>query len=969
MVKKLSLALAILLLLFGGGAVLLYLNASTLLEGAKPQLQAILRQQLGADLDFQKVDLTVRPLPQLTVRDLKFSKEGSKGESYAVEIAETEIALAVAPLLAKKLQLTKMKLIAPRIRVDLRTEKSSRSNPLPAGANSATSTVTTDGGSPSKAAIVLLADTIKITDGELELLQDERTVKVSGLKASLAVKELNLGIIDGTALLIETPILEGVLNSYQSKSGTPIALKNEPFQIGAQAIELLARPGGRALTIGQIKGELLGVELRNGSLSPQEGGILQLDLAIPQLEESLQPAKAFLPALTELQLAGAAAFNGKIELETGLIVGQLTSRNLQGQYAGQKFRSGTASTNLQLSSQNQAIKNLTLSAELLTEDAQGNIELAGNLKLPSKEQPLSGGIKISSKRLPIAAIQPLLKRFAPDLNLTGDLAPNLNLTLNPNGPELVGLLGVSDGGLEKDGLKLSPINAVVQLNNNGKQTRAEIEQGTFELGEMRRKISISGWLTHPQLDSRVKVNADELPLEQLLPMLAKLQGSNQGSNNAAELNWSGRIAPKLEIRLTAGQLSGTTGSINLSQVMGEFGQTRVAALSGNIALDEQQFSSSDLRGDINDEPLRLSFTANRRDSKITLQQSRLEGLAGFTTLSGSYQLNSKELNANLDSSEISLERALRALVPSVSQQITGTVRKLSAGISGNLDRSLAQTLTGEGALQIADAKIKGVNLVREALNKLSENPLLAALVPRDLPQRFSQYLEKDDTELKLIAADLIARSGTTATDNLELVGEFFRISAQGTLDPTAKVNLRATLTFDREFSALLLSSVKEVKPLLNKRGELPIPLNLTGNLPNISVRPDMEELLRSRLEGELKLRATETLEGILGVPRSRQESRQESRQDTRQDQYREQNNRRELDPQPPADTNSGGPRVYDQGAGGESTPPDAYNTNSFDTGSYDRDPNRRPEQAYPERARSRSPGQLTPRELLEKVLR
>jgi AsmA protein len=165
--------------------------------------------------------------------------------------------------------------------------------------------------------------------------------------------------------------------------------------------------------------------------------------------------------------------------------------------------------------------------------------------------------------------------------------------------------------------------------------------------------------------------------------------------------------------------------------------------------------------------------------------------------------------------------------------------------------TLMKTLNGHVSANVDNGALEGVDLWFEI------NRAVALIQKQGLPSGQSSGRTKFDA-LK-VSADLV--NGVASTKDLNIASQNLRISGQGTSNlVTEAINYQVKATILKEAPAAAGAPGKSLAD---------IPLNITGTFSSPSVKPDVEQLAKARLQqeldkhkGELQQKLMDKLKGV-----------------------------------------------------------------------------------------------------------
>jgi len=222
---------------------------------------------------------------------------------------------------------------------------------------------------------------------------------------------------------------------------------------------------------------------------------------------------------------------------------------------------------------------------------------------------------------------------------------------------------------------------------------------------------------------------------------------------------------------------------------------------------------------------------------------------------GSYNGN-LQLDARPAIATLALDQHLKNVdLGAVAQALFRTNRILGHGdadvkltSSGNTDDALIAGLTGKVQMNVRDGAYNGVDLWYEIR---AARALLSGQVPagRAGPAR---------TAFKTLAASAVLDHGIARNDDLKADADYLKVTGKGT------VNL-----INKAIDYKLTTQLTQIPPAgsgddMNDLRSVQIPVTLTGTLDDMKVRPDLQGILKSRLQNEVKKRLGDKLKGLFG---------------------------------------------------------------------------------------------------------
>jgi hypothetical protein len=109
--------------------------------------------------------------------------------------------------------------------------------------------------------------------------------------------------------------------------------------------------------------------------------------------------------------------------------------------------------------------------------------------------------------------------------------------------------------------------------------------------------------------------------------------------------------------------------------------------------------------------------------------------------------------------------------------------------------------------------------------------------------------------------------GRVNVKNLRIAATDYSTQGSGWVELERKVNFRATLAFSQRLSADIGDSAREMKFLFNTQNQIEIPFTISGKLPKVKPKPDMNLLGRMVQKGFLR-RGPESVQRPNAEPRN-----------------------------------------------------------------------------------------------------
>ena len=187
------------------------------------------------------------------------------------------------------------------------------------------------------------------------------------------------------------------------------------------------------------------------------------------------------------------------------------------------------------------------------------------------------------------------------------------------------------------------------------------------------------------------------------------------------------------------------------------------------------------------------------------------------------------------------------------------VGKFKAEGRGFSPGSLRDSLFGEGALEIKKGRLTDINVLKIVLSKISMIPNLVAKIEANLPERYKEKLTQKDTILTKVKTDLVVGNGLALLKQVEIEADGFLFSGEGEVDFNQRFSLDGSFFIPEDLAASMVENVPELEFLLDEKGEIRIPLQVSGKIPDIKFAVDLEYIGKKLI----KKKASEELDKVL----------------------------------------------------------------------------------------------------------
>jgi AsmA protein len=374
----------------------------------------------------------------------------------------------------------------------------------------------------------------------------------------------------------------------------------------------------------------------------------------------------------------------------------------------------------------------------------------------------------------------------------------------------------------------------------------------------------------PEMPVDFKLSGRDVPLDdwgRLIPAAAAVEAA-------------GALDLELTAKGPAGggripRLDGTLGLRGVSVNQGG-GDTRIDDLTTTVTLkgDRAEIPPTDFK--LNGSPVRIAATvehqASRRGQKFTFERLELSAFDGSIDGTGSYDM------AKADEPAFSFRGKVDGIDVGalVAHFGAGRALQMSGRLQGTFDLDgrgsewevIRRALVGNGALEVADGVLKGVNIAESVLGGLTGIPGLSNLISPKVRSKYPELFGMDDTVFEVLAGKMTLRDGQALFDEIALAARDYRLDGKGTIGLDKALDIGMTFVASQNLTGDLIRSAKEIQYLTDANGRFNLPLRLAGSMPTIRAQPDVQYAARQLSSSLLQTGLSKGLDALIGKKRA-----------------------------------------------------------------------------------------------------
>jgi hypothetical protein len=143
-------------------------------------------------------------------------------------------------------------------------------------------------------------------------------------------------------------------------------------------------------------------------------------------------------------------------------------------------------------------------------------------------------------------------------------------------------------------------------------------------------------------------------------------------------------------------------------------------------------------------------------------------------------------------------------------------------------------------VELGESRLYGVNLLREAFDRMTVIPGLTETLLARLPTEFARKLEEKDTLFRPMDLHFTLENGVVSFGNFRVATDSFELAASGRYGLDGSLSFPAQLYILQDLSAALIKSVDELRFLSDDQWRIVLPVRVEGTLQKPSVTPDLQ---------------------------------------------------------------------------------------------------------------------------------
>jgi hypothetical protein len=394
---------------------------------------------------------------------------------------------------------------------------------------------------------------------------------------------------------------------------------------------------------------------------------------------------------------------------------------------------------------------------------------------------------------PVAGMIAPAQRYNP----SGSAEIHARVGIAENHPQIDGTVTLANVNFAPGGKSppVSDLNGTIHVAGNS----ANLGPLNFRIGSGRAQLQATVDSLQP-LHAAYRLSVDKITLSELMP--GRL---NAGGEHLREVAANGIVGKNGEA---------LSGSIKL------------AASSGMVA--NVPFTA-------------LTLDASYGGDRVAVNSLKFGAFEGSIGTAGVATIGVEPaFDFNVNAQNINLQEALAAQHAKAANTIRGSLTgSIQIAGRGKGMYQVRPTLRGSGQARVDNGKLVGVNVVAQALKKIDNIPEFGSLVPAGVVANHPELFKSPDTDIEEASLTFQIVGPRIISHDIVVQSTDYSIFGDGWFDLDKNLDLTAKIKMSQAFSSELVGAKQNVVYLTNQKGEVVIPLRVSGQLPHPAVVPDI----------------------------------------------------------------------------------------------------------------------------------
>ncbi|MGH7198183.1 MAG: AsmA family protein [Candidatus Omnitrophota bacterium] len=178
--------------------------------------------------------------------------------------------------------------------------------------------------------------------------------------------------------------------------------------------------------------------------------------------------------------------------------------------------------------------------------------------------------------------------------------------------------------------------------------------------------------------------------------------------------------------------------------------------------------------------------------------------------------------------------------------------------------SISRTINGSGKASLQDGVVLDLNILRLVVQHLSKIPGVSDALNAQLPPQYQQKIANPHTFIPPIEFPVNIQNGVLFLQDLRIPLDGYEIYGTGQFGLDGTIRCKVHLVIDQQLSAILMQNAQQLSLIADPYGRLAIPVNITGNVQYLRVKPDMDYVISRVVASKGQELLTQGLQKAIG---------------------------------------------------------------------------------------------------------
>ena len=259
-------------------------------------------------------------------------------------------------------------------------------------------------------------------------------------------------------------------------------------------------------------------------------------------------------------------------------------------------------------------------------------------------------------------------------------------------------------------------------------------------------------------------------------------------------------------------------------------------------------------------PVFFELDQTYQPKAVSIKKGDLKVFGGQVTLNAKVK-KLKNIGLVMRASGLDVGQLSAVAVGDAPYAVEGTLNQCDLTVAGKLP-SLPKTVSGEVDVKITKGAIKGLNILRQVLDKLKGIPGVNAAVSSYVPPEHSALLAGNATPFDSLTLGTSFKAPHGNLQQFELLHGLYEIGGRGKYSFDGNFSISTELRITPLLTTAMVLKQPKLKLLTERNGVMVIPVVIKRVKGKMLVLPDMESLLKRAAKSTVKEVGKEALDKV-----------------------------------------------------------------------------------------------------------